>query len=119
MFKIERDSDSSLVKMLVSGKLTHRDYEQCVPQIEAAIEESGPLRIVMELKDFQGWEPRAAWDELKFDIRHRADFRRMAIIGDKAWESWATTLSKPFFDAEMRFFPSKDAAKAEAWVGGD
>jgi hypothetical protein len=31
---------------------------------------------------FQGWDPSALWDEIKFDLRHANDFERVATVGD-------------------------------------
>jgi hypothetical protein len=32
----------------------------------------------------------------------------MAIVGDKTWENWMTTLAGPFYSKKARFFYSED-----------
>ena len=91
-----------------TGKLDRADYERVVP-------ESGELRVLIRLRDFEGWTPKALIDDLRFDLRHHDDFRKIAIVGERKLEKWATDLSKPFFSGEMRFF--EDDADARAWVG--
>lgn len=95
------------------GKLDRADYERVVPELQAAAGR-GELRVLIRLDDFEGWTPGALLDDLRFDIRHHDDFRKMAVVGERKLEEWATRLSKPFFSGEMRFF--EDEAKARAWV---
>jgi len=96
------------------GKLDRADYERVVPELEGAAED-GELRVLIRLRDFEGWTPKALIDDLRFDIRHHDDFRKIAIVGERTLEKWATELSKPFFSGEMQFF--ENDADARAWVG--
>ncbi len=96
------------------GKLDRGDYERVVPELEAAAA-SGELRVLIRLRDFEGWAPKALIEDLRFDIRHHDDFRKIAIVGERKLERWATELSKPFFSGEMRFF--ENDTEARAWVG--
>lgn len=75
--------------------------------------------MLIELSpDFAGWDISGLWRELKFDVRHQNQFGRIAIVGDKKWEEWGTSLSDPFFRSEMRFFEPSQRAEAEAWARG-
>lgn len=105
--------DGNLVELTVQGTLEHEDYEKAIPEIESATEE-GNMRMLVLLRDFSGWEPKALLDDLKFDVRHRNDFRRVAIVGEKKLEEWATKLSRPLFSGEMKYFD--DEARAREWV---
>lgn len=120
MITIEHRRDNDLIVVRASGMLTTRDYEGAVPELEHAMELSaGPLRILMRLEDFRGWEIGALWRELEFDLQHRGDFGRIAVVGETALEKWGTTLSAPFAKAEMRFFPLDREVDAEAWLRDD
>ena len=35
---------------------------------------------------FQGWDAGAAWEDLKFDLKHFGDIERLAMVGDKKWQ---------------------------------
>lgn len=117
MLTIDRQPDGVVVVVTASGRLSDEDYKRFVPEFEGlAARAGGPLRMLVELVDFQGWEPRALWDELRFDAAHRDAFGRMAVVGDKAWQEWGTKLSKPFFAAEMRFFEPSRIDAARDWL---
>ena len=117
MIRIEHNRDSDRIVLRASGKLTTRDYETAIPELEHAMDLSeGPLRVMIRLEDFQGWEIGALWAELEFDLKYRGDFGRIAVIGEKRLEEWGTSLSAPFARAQMRFFPAGREAEAEAWL---
>ncbi|MCV2868440.1 STAS/SEC14 domain-containing protein [Defluviimonas sp. WL0002] len=117
MISIEHSRYNNLIVIRATGTLTARDYELGVPELEHALELSeGPLRVMIKLEDFRGWEIEALWRDLKFDYKHWSSFRRIAVVGENALEKWGTILSKPFTKAEMRYFPVSEEANAEAWL---
>ena len=109
---------TGIVAIKASGRLSKSDYDRFVPEFERIARASSPLRILIELDDFRGWELPALWEELKFDTTHQSDMGRVAVVGEKAWQEWGTRLSKPFFKAEMRYFNDDRAADARIWLTG-
>jgi SpoIIAA-like len=99
-----------------SGRLTRSDYDRFVPEFERIVRARGPVRVLLELEDFHGWDLPALWEELKFDTTHQDDMGRVAVVGEKRWQAWGTRLSKPFFRAETRYFDRDGAAEARAWL---
>ncbi len=117
MIEIEhrRNDDSILIR--VSGVLSAQDYDRAVPEIEHAIALSaGPLRAMIRLEDFRGWEIGALWRDLKLLFEHRGDFGRIAVVGESGFEEWGSALAAPFLKAEVRFFPIEREAAAWRWL---
>ena len=100
------------------GRLEDEDYNRFVPQFERIAErEAGTVPMVIELApDFSGWDLGGLWRDLKFDVRHKDCFGRIAIIGDSKWEEWGTEMSSSLFRAEMKFFQPSQRSHAESWV---
>lgn len=115
MLTIQQD-EAGILEMKASGKLSKADYDRLMPEFERLAKAQGPLRLLVELDDFHGWEFSGLWEELKFDLTHQKDLGRAAIVGDKAWQDWGTRLSKPFFKAEIRYFDRRDTAAARTWL---
>jgi hypothetical protein len=115
MLTMETD-DSGIVLIRASGRLSKADYDRFVREFERIARARGPVRMLIQLEDFHGWDLPALWEDLKFDTTHQNDMGRVAIVGDKAWQEWGTRLSKPFFKAEMRYFDHDKAADARAWL---
>jgi SpoIIAA-like len=108
--------DAGIVTIKAAGRLAKADYDRFVPEFEGIARTRGPLRLLIELDDFRGWDLPALWEELKFDVAHRRDMASVAIVGDKGWQKWVTLLSKPFFRAHVRYFERDQAADARAWL---
>lgn len=109
-----RERNGNRVVVEASGKLDESDYRDLVPQLEHVIDTRGSLRLLVHLRDFHGWTGKGLWEDLRFDVKHRRDFERVAIVGERKAEEIGTQLSKPIFSGEMRFF--EDEARAQAWL---
>ncbi len=103
--------DTDGLEIEAQGTLDEKDYQRVVPQLEEAAED-GKLRVLIRLDDFHGWTPRGLIEELRYDLRHRDDFARIAVVGDKKLEEWATKLTRPFFSGDVKFFDNVGAARA-------
>ena len=109
------DDTRNLLTVEASGRLSEQDYEILVPRLEAEIRRRGRLRLLILLRDFEGWTPKALLEDLRFDVRHHDDFDQVAIVGERKLEELATRLSAPFFSGSMRFF--EDESEARGWLG--
>ena len=112
--KIEASGD--MVHVRVRGKLTHDMYGQFVPVLERQMREHGKLRLLVELHDFHGWTAGALWDDLKFDLKHFSDIRRLAIVGETKWQQGMAVFCKPFTTAKVKYFQSAELEAARAWL---
>lgn len=116
MIAIEHHRDGYLI-CRVSGTLSGSDYDSAVPELENELQLGRkPLRLMIVLEDFRGWEIGGLWEELRFDARHGDDFGRIAVVGESKLEEWGTRLSKPFLGADMRYFDRDERAAARAWL---
>ncbi len=117
MITIEHGPEHKVVTIRAAGTLTANDYDAAVPELKHAMDlAEGPLRVLIRLEDFSGWEIEAAWKDLKFDIRHGSDLGRIAVLGETTLEEWGTKLSAPFIGADMKFFPIDREDDAMAWL---
>lgn len=54
--------------------------------------------------------------EVEVSGRLTGDEDRIAVVGEKWWEEWATRASQPFLKANRRFFRREEADDARRWV---
>ncbi|SDC02298.1 STAS/SEC14 domain-containing protein [Ruegeria marina] len=117
MIRIEHNRERDLIILRTSGTLTTQDYIDAIPELEHVFEATkGPLRVLIHLEDFRGWEIGALWHELELDLEYRGDCGRIAVLGETHLKKWGSTLAAPFAKAEMKFFPIEREADAEAWL---
>lgn len=111
-----QSTDGRVVEIHVDGKLTGAMYEQFVPLVDDAIKQHGKARLLFHMEDFHGWDASAMWQDTKFGVTHFIQLDRIAMVGDKAWEKWMATLSKPFTMAKVKYFDATQLDAARAWL---
>lgn len=100
------------------GRLTREDYERAIPDIEQAIRsKKQPLNAVITVERLEGWDLPALWKELKFDVDHYNDLRRIALVGSSGLPDWAESASSLVTYAEVEFFAVEDLDLAQKWAG--
>jgi len=116
MFDVLPESQGRRFFVKASGKLTDADYQELLPQLETAIAGFGPLRMYVDMEEFEGWELQAAWDDFAFGVQHWNDFERVAIVGDKRWEELSAKAFDLITKGDIRFFDVADRGAARAWI---
>jgi hypothetical protein len=114
--QINEENGGKVLDIHVSGKLAQPDYERFVPEFERLVRQHGKLRVIFDMDAFHGWEAGALWDDVKFDVKHHADIERLAMVGDKRWQSGMATFCKPFTKAKVRYFEHADTVAARKWL---
>ncbi|MGD0089970.1 MAG: STAS/SEC14 domain-containing protein [Planctomycetota bacterium] len=114
--ELTEELDGKLVCVGVTGTLAKQDYEHFVPEIERLVRKHGKVDILLTMHDFHGWSAGALWEDIKFDLKHFLDIRRLAIVGETDWEKWMASFCKPFTNASIRYFKQDQAALARLWV---
>ena len=103
-------------KISIKGTLTHEDYEKMIPMVENALVgvKDPRVKVIVDAREFEGWDMRAAWDDLKFGLKHNKEFTKLAFVGKKKWESYSIKISNWFMSGEMKYF--EDMESAMAWL---
>jgi len=117
--ELQEKREGKLLGVHVRGKLTTEDYERFIPAVEALIQRHGKIDILFEMTDFHGWDAGAMWEDTKFAFRHFSDIRRLAVVGEKKWQEWMTTICRPFTKATIRYFDHANAGEARIWLEQD
>ena len=115
--ELKEESGSNVLLIRVSGTLVKADYKHFVPEFEHFLGQYGKLRVLFDMTDLHGWAPGAAWEDIKFDLKHFADIERLAMVGEKKWQHSMATLWRPFTEATTRYFDHTEVAEAKKWLG--
>jgi hypothetical protein len=113
---IKRSKKRLFIELTMIGKLTHEDYKVFVPMIDKALKGAKGLEVdlLVDMRGFKGWEMLAAWDDMKFGLKHRNDFSKIAIVGVNKWEELSTKMMSHLMSGKSKFFKSRE--KALAWL---
>ena len=120
MFQAIPVHEDNIFAFKVMGKLTDDDYKEFIPIITQLIKDYGSISLFLELEDFQGWEPKALWDDFEFGREYDEHFDRIAIVTEDRSQEWlskiATVFSKPFFETQVKTFNRDDFQQAWDWL---
>ena len=109
------NSETNTLEVKASGKLSAADYHEFEPAVEGLIE-SGKIKILFEMHDFHGWEMGAMWEDIKFATKHCRDVEKIAMVGEKNWEKWMSTICKPFTMSSIKYFDAAEVDAARTWL---
>ncbi|WP_404308550.1 SpoIIAA family protein [Neorhodopirellula lusitana] len=118
-FALNEIAAGKVIEVDVTGKLTKEAYAEFMPMTEERIKEHGKVRILFVMHDFHGWDMGAAWEDIKFDMKHFNDIERLAIVGESKWEKGMSVFCRPFTTAEIKYFDIADVEKAREWIEAD
>ncbi len=109
---IERTGDLFFLSLKAQGKLTHKDYQTIIPMIDSALAEvkDPKVRALIDGTELEGWEARAAWDDFKLGLKHGNEFEKIAIYGNKKWQSIIAKMGSWFISGEVRYFENDNDA---------
>ncbi|MDF3130085.1 STAS/SEC14 domain-containing protein [Kiritimatiellaeota bacterium B1221] len=109
---IERAGQEFFLSLKAQGKLTHQDYLKITPLIDSALAEvkDPKVKVLIDGTELEGWEARAAWDDLKLGVKHGIEFEKIAIYGNKKWQEVAAKIGSWFMSGEVKFFEDEEVA---------
>ena len=109
-------SDRAFICIRAKGILHWRDYCGFERRLSSELgRRPGPVPFLLDLRGFRGWSAAGLIRDLIFDLRHRASFSRIAVLGNARWHRWITYLGIPLFSTKLKFFSTPDAARE--WLG--
>ena len=118
MIKELSDMPSGVIGFEAGGKLRAEDYRDVVlPALERAAQ-TGEVRFVIVIRDFQGMSGGAVWQDLKMGIEHLRAWKRIALVTDIEWMTRLTDLFGWMTPGETKTFPLAQRDEAVKWVAG-
>jgi len=114
------DMPGGTIGFRASGRLTPEDYrEVLVPALREAVD-SGEVRMLFVLSDFEELEPRAWLEDAKtgFELgflKHSA-WKRSAIVSDADWVKKAFRMFAWMTPGEVKVYHLDQEDEARGWV---
>ena len=109
--------DDNVYRLEVSGLLRRTDLEHCEAVLADEMRQTGQVKLLFVLKDFEGWETNGDWNDLTFYVKHGDAVERIAIVGDAKWRSHALMFAAAGLRrAPVQFFSEDDLPSARAWL---
>jgi hypothetical protein len=117
--KIE-DMPEGTIGFKASGKIRRDDYRDVLEPALREAAESGEIRMLFELSDFDGVEAAAWYEDLKtglgLGIGHHSAWKRSAIVTNVDWIAKAFHLFAWVTPGEVKVFGLDQEQQARDWV---
>lgn len=115
MFEKLSGSSGNVIGYKASGKMTAADYDKLEPEVEALVKQEGNIRMLLDL-EFDEMTVKAMESDLKMGRKYHKNIEKLAIVGDKRWEEWMTSMANKLFAHEAKHFHTADMDAAWAWL---
>ncbi len=118
MLQIIPSPNDHVIVVKATGLLSDEDYREFVPKIEELINRQGRVCLLVEFENFKGWELKALWADFKLGLEHPDDFRKITIVGEKAWHHLFAVMVRAFSGAEVSYSDHDQIKEADLIVTG-
>jgi hypothetical protein len=107
----------TVYRIEMSGRLHKDELDECQARLAGEIRRVGHVHLLIVLRSFKGWAAHPDWNDLTFYVRHGDAIERIAIVGDRQWESQALMFAAAGLrKAPVQFFAPDDLDAARAWL---
>lgn len=116
MITVLNDMPPGVIGFEASGKLRAEDYRDVVlPALDRA-GETGDIRFLIVMRDFDGISGGALWQDLKVGVHHLRAWKRVALVTDVEWMTHLTAVFGWMTPGETKTFSLAQQAEAVQWV---
>lgn len=102
----------------ISGAITKSDFDQFAPQVQTLIKASGSIRMFMDITEIKGEKSGALKSDWGFGKGIQAQVEKLAVVGDKSWESVLTKAFGSKNAQQAKYFNSDSISSAWEWLRG-
>ena len=113
----QEDLGNGTLHVQLRGKLDTRAYENDIDDLNKYMEGHDKVRLLIDLRDFDGWQGLGALRDHFYLVRGHADrVEKAAIIGDAGWQDMAVQIGKRAFGLDAKHFSSSSLEEAKNWL---
>jgi len=112
-----RDLGGPALHIQLLGRPNPEDFKTAEADLDARLRERDGFRLLLDLRDFDGWQGLAAI-AAHFNLarEHAPLVERAAIVGDQAWQHMAQKIASRFLKADVTYFPASAFDQARHWL---
>lgn len=116
MIEYRNHPNNNIVEISIEGKITEADFDHVISRLKVDIEKHGKLRILEEIRSFDGIDPIALWKDVRFGFAHVNDFTHAAVVTDARWMRTFAEAVGSVLSAEVKAFEASQIEAARMWL---
>jgi hypothetical protein len=112
-----RHEHDDIYRLEIRRLLRQTDLARAENALLAEITRVGPVKLLVVLNGFEGFERQGNWDHAAFYTKHGDSIARIAIVGPERWRTEMLMFSAAGFrKGPVEFFQENASAEALAWL---
>ena len=116
MLTIKKTADR-VIRLVIDGEVKEEDINQATNVMEDSLETQDKLRLLMEVKNLEGYDSVAAFvKDTQETFQHYTDFEKIAIVTEEKWLAGVASLGDMINPANIKQFSLSERALAEEWI---
>lgn len=116
MLRYKEYDNAQAVEIELSGRVSVEEFNAVAERLEAFMGRHGRIRVLEIVKDFEGMDAGAFWQDIKFSLRHLQDPSRCAIVANPGTRHLWSSLVAPFMSCEVEHFAPGEEDAARDWL---
>lgn len=116
MIEYSNNLTNNIVEIRIFGKITEADLTSVIAQLKADLAQHGRLRVLEEVRNFEGIDPMALWKDAQFGFNHVGDFTHAAVVADTKWMQTAADAIGFILPSAVRTFEPSQIEVAREWL---
>jgi hypothetical protein len=114
--QIQHQSNDTYV-LRISGILKRSEFGAEQTELARHVDTGSKPRLLVILKNFEGWERGADWNDLDFMISDGGKISKIALVAESRWETLALAFAGAGVRrAPVKFFPPNELDRARSWL---
>ncbi|OIN12268.1 STAS/SEC14 domain-containing protein [Oceanisphaera psychrotolerans] len=115
-----QDNHTLWLTIKIYGDIAYEDFRDMELQLERALAEmeNPRIRALVDMIDFNDWEAKAFWEDIRFTRKHGDEFSKLAIVGVNLKEKLMAMVVDWFLlSSQVQYF--EHLQDARAWLEQD
>lgn len=113
----QTDLGDGVLHVQLMGKVEAKVYEEEVRDLDAFIRRNERFRLLLDIREFDGWQGLGAMAEHFRLVRDHIDsVDKAAIVGAAGWQKAVAGIGRRVIGREARYFDADNFEAAKAWI---
>ncbi|MBE9048791.1 STAS/SEC14 domain-containing protein [Pleurocapsales cyanobacterium LEGE 10410] len=114
-FEYKSNDNSNIVELVIEGKIIESDFDRVLTQMKADIQKYGKIRILEDIRSFEGADLMVFWKDLKASPL-ASNVTHAAIVADAKWMRTIAEAVGSIIPMEIKAFERSQIEAAREWL---
>lgn len=116
MLSYEKKPGADFAEIVVDGKISDEEMNTVITSMKADLEAGGKLKLLEDVRAFEGMEPAAFFKDPRFGISMMKGISHVALVTDAHWLKVVAETFSFVSPAKIKVFERSQIDAAREWL---